>query len=193
MALSNLTNNQDKILDVDWDNKSILLINIDNLKKYLAENYNLSKSESLKCIESDGEISYLIKFVKFSEYGTNVTLQIPSNFSLKEANIVAYPIKSDKFSQDKLMKLRKNLDKFFQIAISQDSKDCVLNIFYKASFDYIDQNFKENLAIINAASEKNKSSLNIRPITSSILNEDVCQKKMFDENSWRRQKENSMG
>ncbi len=71
MAESSLTSNESN--NVLSDDKSIMIKNIHNLKDYLKQTNN----ESIKLIECTGDLYYLIKFLKFNEYGLNITLQIP--------------------------------------------------------------------------------------------------------------------
>jgi hypothetical protein len=76
MATSSLTEKtSEESLDSspDGNHRFFAMKNIEKLREHL--------TDSIKIIECDGtELACLVKFVKFSEFGLNVTLQIPSNF-----------------------------------------------------------------------------------------------------------------
>jgi hypothetical protein len=73
MTESSLTSKESNVND---DDESIIIKNIDNLKDYLKQTNN----ESIKLIECTGDLSYLIKFFKFNEYSLNITVKIPCKY-----------------------------------------------------------------------------------------------------------------
>jgi 2'-5' RNA ligase len=79
---------------------------------------------------------------------------------MKNITIVAHPIKKDKISQEKIAKLRKNLEKLLSTANKlNDLRENLLINFFKLALNYIQQNFeKENIINRSYASEMSVKS-----------------------------------